>query len=101
MIIIDETYQIVNNLFYESDDGAVSIEVVIDEDHETMWDTQKTMAGLFKVSKSTISEHLKHIFEEGELNKNSTVRKIRTVQMEGNREVKRQTTFYNLMPLYL
>ena len=54
------------------------------------------MAELFNVSKSTISEHLKHIFEEGELNKNSTVRKIRTVQIEGNREVKRQTTFYNL-----
>lgn len=54
------------------------------------------MAELFNVSKSTISEHLKHIFEEGELNKNSTVRKIRTVQKEGNREVKRQTTFYNL-----
>ena len=93
---MDETYQIVNTLLYESDEGAVSIKVVIDKDKETMWATQKTMAELFKVSKSTISEHLKHIFEEGELNKNSTVRKIRTVQTEGNREVKRQTTFYNL-----
>ncbi len=54
------------------------------------------MAELFNVSKLTISEHLKHIFQEGELNKNSTVRKIRTVQTEGNREVKRQTAFYNL-----
>ncbi len=43
---------------------------------------KKTMAELFNVSKSTISEHLKHIFEEGELNKNSTVRKIRTVQIQ-------------------
>ena len=51
-----------------SDEGAVSIKVVIDKDKETMWTTQKTMAELFKVSKSTISEHLKHIFEEGELN---------------------------------
>lgn len=92
-----DEYQIVNTLLYESDDdGAVSIKVVIDEEKETMWATQKTIAGLFDVSKSTISEHIKHIFEEGELNKNSTVRKIRTVQIEGNREVKRQTTFYNL-----
>ena len=93
---MDETFQFVNTLLYESDEGAVSINVVIDKDNETMWATQKTMAELFNVSKSTISEHLKHIFEEGELNKNSTVRKIRTVQIEGNREVKRQTTFYNL-----
>ena len=82
---MDETYQIVNTLLYQSDEGAVSIDVVIDRDGETMWTTQKTMAELFNVSKSTISEHLKHIFEEGELNKNSTVRKIRTVQNEGSR----------------
>ena len=92
---MDENYQLVNTLLYESDEGAVSINVIIDEDGD-MWATQKTMAELFNVSKSTISEHLKHIFEDGELNKNSTVRKIRTVQKEGNREVKRQTTFYNL-----
>lgn len=59
---MDETYQIVNTLLYESDEGAVSINVVIDKDNETMWTTQKTMAELFNVSKSTISEHLKHIF---------------------------------------
>ena len=94
--IIDETYQIVNTLLYESNKRSVSIDAVIDKDQDTMWTTQKTMAGLFKISKSTIIEPLKHIFEEGELNKNSTVWKIRTVQKEGNREVKRQTTFYNL-----
>ena len=88
-----ETYQMVNTLLYESDEGAVSIDVVIDKDNETMWTTQKTMAELFNVSKSTISEHLKHIFEEGELNKNSVVRKIRTTASDGK---KYQTNFYNL-----
>lgn len=44
---MDETYQIVNTLLYESDEGAVSIEVVIDKDQETMWANQKTMAGLY------------------------------------------------------
>ena len=72
------------------------MDVIVDPERETFWTTQKTMAEVFNVSKSTISEHLKHIFEEGELNKNSTVRKIRTLQIEGNREVKRNTTFYNL-----
>jgi len=63
---------------------------------ETFWTTQKTMANLFSVSKSTIREHLKNIFDDVEFDKNSTVRKIRTVQTEGGREVKRKTTFYNL-----
>ena len=51
------------------------------------------MAELFNVSKSTISEHLKHIFEEGELNKNLVVRKIRTTALDGK---KYQTNFYTL-----
>ena len=88
--------QISRTLLYVGEEGEVSIDVILDHERETFWATQKTMAELFNVSKSTISEHLKNIFEEGELNKNSTVRKIRTVQNEGNREVKRKTTFYNL-----
>ena len=93
---MDEAYQIVNTLLYESDEGAVSIEVVIDEDQETMWATQKTMAELFNVDRSVITKHLKNIYNDGELSKISTCAKIAHVQKEGNREVKRQTTFYNL-----
>ena len=93
---MDETYQIVNTLLYESDEGAVSIDVVIDEDQETMWATQKTMAELFNVDRSVITRHLKNIYDDGELSKISTCAKIAYVQKEGNREVKRQTTFYNL-----
>lgn len=93
---MDETYQIVNTLLYESDEGAVSIDVVIDKDSETMWATQKTMAELFNVDRSVITKHLKNIYDDGELNKISTCAKIAHVQKEGNREVKRKTTFYNL-----
>ncbi len=93
---MDETYQFVNTLLYESNEGAVSIEVVIDEDQETMWATQKTMAELFNVDRSVITRHLKNIYNDGELSKTSTCAKIAHVQKEGNREVKRQTTFYNL-----
>lgn len=91
-----EENQIRKTLLYIGDQGEVSMEVIVDHKRETFWATQKTMAEVFGVSKSTISEHLKHIFEEDELNKNSTVRKIRTVQTEGNREVKRNSSFYNL-----
>ena len=91
-----EEKEIQKTLLYIEDDGEVSMDVIVDPEGETFWATQKTMAEVFNVSKSTISEHLKHIFEEGELEKNSTVRKIRTVQNEGNRNVKRNTTFYNL-----
>ena len=58
--------QIQNTLLYVGEEGEVSIDVIIDHERETMWATQKTMADLFNVKKNTISEHLKHIFEEGE-----------------------------------
>ncbi len=62
---MDETYQIVNTLLYESDEGAVSIDVIIDKDQETMWTTQKTMEELFNVDRSVITKHLKNIYADG------------------------------------
>ena len=73
-----EEKEIQKTLLYVGDEGEVSLDVIVDSEGETFWATQKTMAEVFKVSKSTISEHLKHIFEEGELEKNSVVRKFRT-----------------------
>ncbi len=93
---MNEEIEIQKTLLYIGDDGEVSLDVIVDPEGETFWATQKTMAEVFNVSKSTISEHLKHIFEEGELIKNSTVRKIRTLQIEGDRKVKRNTAYYNL-----
>ena len=86
---MDEDYPIVNTLLYEVMNGQYQLKLLLMKIRKQCGILKKTMADLFKVSKSTISEHLKHIFEEGELNKNSTVRKIQTVQMEGIREVKR------------
>jgi len=62
----------------------------------TVWLTQAQLVELYQSSKANISEHIRHIFEEGELDENSTVRKFRTVQIEGNRKVSREQTFYNL-----
>jgi hypothetical protein len=81
-------------LLYTAPDGAVKIEIYFQ--NESVWLTQQKIADLFGVSKSTISEHFKNIFESEELNKDSTVRNFRTVQLEGNREVARNLEFYNL-----
>ncbi len=68
-------------LFYTGNDGKVNIEVFLKD--ETVWLTQKAIGELFGKSKATISEHLKKIYAEGELEMDSTVRKFRTVQTEG------------------
>lgn len=74
--------------------GDQSIEARYED--ETVWLTQKLMAELFAVDVRTVSEHLKNIYESGELVRDATLRKFRTVQTEGNREVARNVDFYNL-----
>ncbi len=81
-------------LLYQSEDGQLKIQVRLD--NQTVWLTQAEMVELFQSSKSNISEHIKHIFEEGELSPDSTVRKFRTVRLEGNRQVEREIEHYNL-----
>ncbi|WP_443741569.1 virulence RhuM family protein [Treponema berlinense] len=81
-------------VIYQTKDGLTKIDVRFDD--ETVWLTQAQLVELYKSSKANVSEHIKHIFEEGELAEESTVRKFRTVQIEGEREVSREQTFYNL-----
>ena len=83
-----------NFVLYTDNNGEVKVEVFLQ--NETLWLTQKAMSELFGTAKSTISEHLKNIFDSGELERESTVRKFRTVQQEGNRQVTRNLEFYNL-----
>ncbi|MBQ8867661.1 MAG: virulence RhuM family protein [Bacteroidaceae bacterium] len=63
---------------------------------KTVWCTQKAMGILFDVNIPAISKHLKNIYEQGELTEERTVSKMEIVRMEGNRQVKRETVFYNL-----
>jgi len=65
-------------------------------DEDTVWLTQAQLCELFQKSKATISEHIKNIFTEGELEESSTVRNFRTVQPEGKRAVERDVDIYNL-----
>ena len=81
-------------LFYSEGEGSNEIRVFVDG--EDTWVTQAAMTEIFDVSKSTISEHLRNIFESGEIPRSSTVRKIRTVQTEGRRNVAREIEHYNL-----
>ncbi|MBW6492822.1 MAG: virulence RhuM family protein [Lentimicrobium sp.] len=81
-------------ILYTTPQGDVKLEVIVQD--ETVWLTQKAMGELFGVAKSTISEHLTNIYQSGELDKEATVRKIRTVQNEAGREVARNIDFYNL-----
>lgn len=83
-----------NIIFYRTENGAVKIEIRFED--ETFWLTQKKLAALFGVEVQTINYHLKEIFKSGELEEESTIRKIRIVQREGAREVSRMVDFYNL-----
>ncbi len=81
-------------IFYSSSDGNVHVEVFFGD--ETCWLSQKRMAELFGKDVRTINDHLKNIFDEGELRPEATIRKIRIVQKEGSRDVSRDVDYYNL-----
>lgn len=83
-----------NIIIYQSEDGKTHIEVKLEEN--TVWLTQQQMADLYQTSRSNVTEHLLHIYEEGELNEKATCRKFRQVRQEGKRQVERELTFYNL-----
>jgi hypothetical protein len=81
-------------IIYREPDGDIKVSALIQD--ETIWLTQKAMSELFEVEVNTINYHLAEIFTSGELDKISTIRKIRIVQQEGGRDVKRAPMFYNL-----
>ena len=81
-------------VIYKTQDGLTKINVKFED--ETVWLSQQQMALLFQTSRTNIVEHIKHIYEEGELEQLSTCRNFRQVQTEGNRKVEREIPFYNL-----
>lgn len=86
--------EITEFLLYKSPNGDIKVEVFLH--NETVWLTQKKMSELFGVGVPAISKHLDNIFNEGELDKGSTVSFLEIVQNEGGRDVKRNVEFYNL-----
>ncbi len=81
-------------ILYQTPQGTIRIEVLYES--ETFWLDQKKIAALFGVELPTISYHLKEIYSSGELHSEATLRRIRRVQREGNRDVTREIEFYNL-----
>ena len=81
-------------VIYQTEDGKTKIDVrFIDE---TVWLTQQQMAKLFQTSRTNVVEHIRHIFEEEELDEISTCRNFRQVRTEGTRQISREITYYNL-----
>lgn len=78
-------------IIYQAEDGQTKIDVKFED--ETVWLTQAQLCELYQTSKSNISEHIKHIFEEGELDEKSVVRKFRTTAADGKNY---NTRHYNL-----
>lgn len=81
-------------ILYTTEDGNVSVDVYFED--ETFWLTQKSMAELFDCTADNVSLHLKNIYSENELDARSTAEKFSVVRREGERDVRREVTFYNL-----
>ncbi len=81
-------------VIYQTEDGKTGIEVKMYD--ETVWLSQQQMADLYQTSRSNIAEHIRHIYEEGELDESSTCRNFRQVRTEGSRQVSREIPYYNL-----
>lgn len=81
-------------IIYQAEDGQIQIDVRLEND--TVWLSLDQMAELFQRNKSTISRHIKNVFDEGELQPDTTVAFFATVQAEGKRKVARDIAYYNL-----
>lgn len=81
-------------IIYQSEDGNTRIEVKLE--NETVWLTQQQLCDLYQTSRTNIVEHIKHIYEDGELEESATCRKFRQVRQEGSRMVERELPYYNL-----
>lgn len=92
--MVDSMAKEIQFILYNLPDNSGSVQAIVQD--ETIFLTQKAMAELFGVEVNTINYHLKEIYSTGELKEDSTIRKIRTVQKEGNRQVERERAFYNL-----
>jgi len=81
-------------ILYQASDNQTVLEVRFED--ETIWLTQTQIVKLFNTSKANVSEHIKQIYQSNELEAEATVRKFRTIQIEGNRSVTRSIDHYNL-----
>lgn len=84
------------SVVFKPKSGQTEFQVVLDGDNDTVWATEQQIMELFGKTRRTIGEHIKNIYKEGELEKESTWREFRQVQKEGDRDVSRNVSIYNL-----
>ena len=81
---------------FKPKNGQAEFQVVLDSKHDTVWATEQQIMELFGKARRTIGEHIRNIYQENELDKETTWREFRQVQKEGKREVSRKVSLYNL-----
>ena len=81
---------------FRPESGQAEFQVILDEAQDTVWATEQQIMDLFGKARRTIGAHIQNIYDEGELDKNSTWREFRQVQKEGSRQVSRKIAVYNL-----
>jgi len=81
---------------FKSSKVGIEFQVILDGKHDTVWVTEQQLTDLYGKARRTIGEHIRNIYKEGELDQDSTWRKFRQVQVEGEREVNRNISVYNL-----
>ena len=81
-------------VIYQTEDGLTKIEVKLEND--SVWLSQQQMAALYPTHRTNVVEHIKYIYEEQELDVDSTCRNFRQVRLEGSRQVERNIPFYGL-----
>lgn len=90
----DDAMPLSGIILYQTEDGRTRIDCRFE--NETIWLTQALIAELFQVSVPTVNEHLKDLYDDGELDANPTIRKFRIVRLEGTRQVAREIEHYSL-----
>lgn len=92
-----ETVDVISEIVvFKPSQGSNEFEIILDGEHDTVWVTEQQLVELFGKARRTIGEHIRNIYKEGELEKESTWRNFRQVQKEGERKVKRAVSAYNL-----
>ena len=86
-------YELVDTILYNGEEESKRVTLFLNPQDNSMWATQKIISKMFNVSQSTVSRHLKNIFEKGELDENSSVENITTTDFEGKRY---NTKLYNI-----
>lgn len=96
MMSIEKDINPNNIIVFKPSNNNTEFQIQLDGEQDTVWVSERQIMDMFGKARRTIGEHIKNIYSEGELDKNSTWRDFRQVQIEGGREIERNVSLYNL-----